>query len=237
MVSVIWLRNPFGAVSHNTRSPTFTKTTTNGITAESRMSSSLRVILHQSACPGNSPRPVRSVPSCAVGRRLFGEMLKARNPAQELLFAEHHTTADLVIGNPLASCEFVDQTLADIEKGCGFGEVVEPLAGYFLWSWLTLRFMRGRIPCLLEFPLNGLERWDEVPQNDGDRGCCCIHGTIEITRRCGREELKHSPSVPRSATGNFLEARQPGRQMLFADEDSSPDSVVGHLLACDEPVE
>ena len=64
-------------------------------------------------------------------------MLEGSDPSQELLFAEHHSTADLVKGNPLASCEFVDQTLADIEKGCGFGEVVESLAATLSWGWLA----------------------------------------------------------------------------------------------------
>lgn len=138
-------------------------------------------------------------------------MLKGFDPGQKLLFAEHHTAGDFVERNPPASCEFVDQTLADIEKRCGFGDFVEPFvfAPSLFRSWLTLRLW-GCAPYLLirEFPLNGLERWDEVPQNDGDRGCCCIHGTIEITRRCWRERLKHFSgfSVPGSAMGRRLSA-------------------------------
>ena len=70
------------------------------------------------------PRIVGSV----TGRRLFSEMLEARHPAQELLFAEHHTAADLVKGNAPGSREFANQSLTDIEKRCCFFDLGEPLA-------------------------------------------------------------------------------------------------------------
>ena len=74
-------------------------------------------------------------------------MLEARHPGQKLLFAEHHTTAELVEGKLLAPCEFANETFTDIQKLCCFADLVEPFVGVFSWSWLTLRLW-GCVPYL-----------------------------------------------------------------------------------------
>jgi hypothetical protein len=111
---------------------------------------------------------------CATPTAPVGNALKRLYPTQELLFAEHHTAADLVIGDLFAPCEFANQTLANVEKLCRFGNFVEPfrVATSFPWSWLTLRLLCCA-PCLCieEVSLNRLQCRDEMPQDDGSCGC------------------------------------------------------------------
>ena len=93
-------------------------------------------------------------------------MLKGFDPGQKLLFGKHRAAAHLEIGNPPGHGHFIERCLAQVEKLCGFGELVEPLERFALRRWLSLRgwWLSGWNNSLSieEFSLNRLQRRDDV---------------------------------------------------------------------------
>lgn len=103
-------------------------------------------------------------------------MLTSFDPRQEPLLREHRAGAQLEIGNPPRHGQLVERRLAQPQIVCSLVEPEQLLGGRrgSLGGWFLLRWWLsgGSISlCLLDVPLDRLQRSDEMPNDDRNSGC------------------------------------------------------------------